>query len=135
MTATSLLRVGVVAALVGSVAACSTRSSSGGGAADRNVVTGDELAATNARMVYQALERLRPNWLTSRGPSGMGNVTEQTQAVANVYMNGSQLGNIEYLKQVYVIDVAELRFWGAGEAGARFGMGNPRGVIEIIPRR
>jgi hypothetical protein len=65
----------------------------------------------------------------------MGNVRDETQAVANVYMNGSQLGNIEYLKQVYVIDVAELRFWGAGEAGARFGMGNPRGVIEIIPRR
>ena len=124
--------LGVV--LIASAAACSTRRAAAN-VAERNVVTREELAATNARMVYQALERVRPAWLTSRGPANMGNVREATEATANVYMNGSRLGDLEYLRQVYVSDVHEVRFWNPGEAGARFGMGNPRGVIEIVPRR
>jgi hypothetical protein len=33
-----------------------------------------------------------------------------------------------------VIDVTEVRYWTAGQASARFGMGHPRGVIEITRR-
>lgn len=134
MNARTLFATGLVALLVGSAGACSTRRAAAA-PSNRNLVTREELTATNARMVYQALERVRPSWLTSRGPANMGNVRDATEAVANVYMNGSHLGDLDYLKQVYVIDVHEVRFWGPGEAGARFGMGNPRGVIEIIPRR
>jgi hypothetical protein len=120
----------------GASGACSTRQGdTAASGSDRDLVTGEELVATNARDVYRALERLRPTWLTSRGPANMGNVRDATEAVANVYMNGSRMGSVDYLKQVYVSDVHEIRFWGSGEAGARFGMGNPRGVIEIIPRR
>jgi hypothetical protein len=95
----------------------------------------EELAETNARTLYQALERVRPSWLTSRGPAGMGNVRESGEAVASVYVNGNRMGDIEFLRQYAVTDVQEVRFYEPGEAGARFGMGNPRGVIEIIPRR
>jgi len=114
--------------------ACASRQAAVG-TANKNVVTLDELSATNSRYVYQALEKLRPSWLTSRGPANIGNVREATEAVANVYINGSRMGNVTYLRQVYVSDVHEVRYWTAGEASARFGMGNPRGVIEIIPRR
>jgi len=133
-TATSSFIAGLVAVLVGAAGACAS-GQGGGGTSNRNLVTGEELTATNARTVYEALERVRPNWLSSRGPASIGNVRDAGEAVANVYIEGSRMGDVEYLKQVYVSDVHEIRFWTAGEAGARFGMGNPRGVIEIIPRR
>jgi hypothetical protein len=47
-------------------------------------------------------------------------------------MNGSMLGKGDYLKQVSLLDVSEVRYWDAAQASARFGMGHPRGVIEII---
>jgi hypothetical protein len=46
-------------------------------------------------------------------------------------MNGSMLGNADYLKELGVLDVSEVRYWDAASASARFGMGHPRGVIEI----
>jgi hypothetical protein len=51
--------------------------------------------------------------------------------LANVFMNGQLLGTAEYLRDVRVSDVTEVRFWPAGQAAARFGMGHPRGVIEL----
>ena len=103
----------------------------GGTSADRNRLSGEELAATNSQMVYEALELVRPEWLRGRGPVSL---TDASEARPNVYMNGSRMGDLDYLREVYVTDVAELRYWPPGEAGARFGMGNPRGVIEIIRR-
>lgn len=123
----------LVALVVGSVGACSMSSSGQtASSSDRNTVSREELAATNSATVYEALERVRPQWLNTRGPVSM---TDSQEARPNVYMNGTRVGELEYLREVYVVDVRELRFWPAGEASARFGMGNPRGVIEIIPRR
>jgi hypothetical protein len=121
--------------VAGSGAACATGGGGPTASEERNLVTQEELAETNARYVYQALSRLRPSWLTSRGPAGMGNVRDAQESVANVYVNGNRMGGIEFLRQYAVTDVQEVRFYEPGEAGARFGMGNPRGVIEIIPRR
>lgn len=125
------LRTALVALIMGSVAACSMSSSGSTASSDRNTVSGAELAATNSVTVYEALERVRPQWLNTRGPVSM---TDSEEARPNVYMNGTRVGELEYLREVYVVDVQELRFWSAGEASARFGMGNPRGVIEIIPK-
>lgn len=111
-------------------AACAMAPGPGTGS-NRNRISGDELAGTNSPTVYEALELVRPEWLTARGPVSL---TDATEARANVYMYGSRVGDLDYLREVYVVDVAELRYWPAGEASARFGMGNPRGVIEILPR-
>ncbi len=109
---------------------CATTPGSGT-SADRNRLSGEELAATNSQMVYEALELVRPEWLRGRGPVSL---TDASEARPNVYMNGTRMGDLDHLREVYVTEVAELRYWPPGEAGARFGMGNPRGVIEIIRR-
>jgi len=130
MRVKSKVLAGVSAVAIGMVAACSMApgpETTG----DRNRITAEELQSSHSSTVYQALELLRPSWLSSRGPVSM---TDSEEARANVYMNGNRVGDLDYLRTVYVQDVAELRFWPPGEAGARFGMGNPRGVIEIIPR-
>ena len=124
----TLLVVGFVATAIGSLTACATGAATGG-ASERNRISGEELATSNSPMVYEALQLLRPQWMRGRGPVS---ITDATEARANVYLNGNRIGDLEALRDIYVVDVAELRFWPAGEAGARFGMGNPRGVIEVI---
>ena len=124
----SLFSAGLAAMVIVSATACATTPSTGG-SSERNRVSGEELAATNSPMVYEALNMLRPQWMSSRGPISM---TNSEEARPNVYQNGTQVGDLEYLRRVYVMDVDYLRYWPAGEAGARFGMGNPRGVIEIF---
>ena len=130
--------VATVVAAIGSAAGCAS-GSGGSDAASRNAISRDELVATNTQWVYDALQRTKPQWLTARGvvsltdPSGTRG--DPTEARPNVYMHGNRVGDVDYLRQVSVLDVEEVRFWPPGEAGARFGMGNPRGVIEIIPRR
>ena len=92
-------------------------------------LTREELAKTNSDNLYDAIAKLRPEWLTSRGPTS---VTDMTPTSVDVYMNGNFLGGADYLRQVHSLDVSEVRYWDAGQASARFGMGHPRGVIELI---
>jgi len=94
----------------------------------RNQLTRAQLGATNSNNLYEAISKLRPEWLTSRGPTS---VTNSTPTAVDVFMNGSMLGNADYLKELGILDVSEVRYWDAASASARFGMGHPRGVIEI----
>lgn len=92
------------------------------------VLTREDLARTNSDNLYDAVAKLRPEWLTSRGPSS---ATDITPASVDVFMNGTLLGKADYLRQMRLLDVSEVRYWDAGQASARFGMGHPRGVIEL----
>lgn len=108
-------------------AGATTQSKRGG---DRSMtLTRAELSETNSSNLYDAIKKLRPEWLTSRGPTS---VKDPTPATVDVYMNGTDLGGVESLRQVETLDVSEVRYWEAGPAAARFGMGHPRGVIELI---
>ena len=107
-----------------SAPAVADRSSGG-----RNTLSREQLQATDSEELYAAIAKLRPEWLSSRGPTS---VTDPTPTSASVFMDGSLLGRVDYLRQMRVIDVTEVRYWNAGQASARFGMGHPRGVIEII---
>lgn len=91
-------------------------------------LTQSELATANSDNLYDAIMKLRPEWLTSRGPTS---VTDPAPTLVDVYMNGTMLGKAEYLREVRLLDVTSVRYWDAGQASARFGMGHPRGVIEI----
>ena len=87
-----------------------------------------EIASANSDNLYHVIAQLRPEWLSSRGPAS---VTNSTPTSVDVYMNGTMLGKAEYLRDVRIQDVTDVRYWDAGQASARFGMGHPRGVIEI----
>lgn len=86
---------------------------------------------SGAQDVYSALQRIRPVWLSSRGPRSL---TDPTPSVADVYLNGVEVGDVTYLKTVNVEDVREMRFYSAGESGARFGMNHPGGVIVVTTK-
>ena len=94
----------------------------------RNQLTRDQLAAANTTNLYDAISKVRPEWLSTRGPTS---VTNSTPTSVDVFMNGSMLGKAEYMKELGILDVTTVRYWDAASASARFGMGHPRGVIEI----
>jgi len=87
------------------------------------------LVKANSESVFDAVTKLRPEWLSSRGPTS---VTNSTPTGVDIYMSGNNMGSAEYLKELRVVDVAEVRYWNAGQASARFGMGHPRGVLEVV---
>lgn len=116
MTARSILVVALTAITLSSTA-CATAG--GSGSSSSNTLTATELASANTRTVYDAVDLLRPRWFRSRGME------------PDVYMDGIRAGDLDYLRNINVTEVAELHFYPAGQEGGRFG-GNPNGVIEII---
>jgi hypothetical protein len=87
------------------------------------------MVAVEAGTVYDAVQKLRPNWLSSRGPRSL---TDNSPSVANVVVAGQVVGDIQYLYNLRPESVAYLRFWNVADASVRWGMDNPRGVIEVV---
>lgn len=114
--------------LVVGCAAATTQSSTRGSGTQ---LSQTELAAANTDNLYDAIAKLRPEWLSSRGATS---VTDASPTGVDIYMNGNFLGKADYMRQVRLLDVSSVRYWDTGQASARFGMGHPRGVIEITRR-
>jgi hypothetical protein len=128
MRAKSLVAV-AAACLLAACAGASKRGHSDH--ANRTSLSYEQLSGTNSENLYDAIEKLRPDWLSSRGPTS---VTNPAPTVVSVFMNGTMLGKADYLREMHVLDVSEVRFWDAGQATVRFGNGHPRGVIELMRR-
>ena len=126
MTAPRRLTRTTIAAiwLAAGCAAATTTSGRGKG----TQLTQRELAAANSENLYEAIVKLHPEWLSSRGATSM---TDSSPTGVDIYMNGSFLGKADFLRDVRLLDVTSVRYWDVGQASARFGMGHPRGVIEI----
>jgi len=84
--------------------------------------------------LYNAIQRLRPDWLRTRGASSIsaarsGNMDPDA---VNVYQDLQKLGTVDVLKSMSLTQATSLRYYSASEAQLRFGTGNPNGVIQII---
>ncbi|MDH5588542.1 MAG: hypothetical protein OEZ65_12405 [Gemmatimonadota bacterium] len=114
-----------LAALAAGLSACA--SGGGGGGAPRgstNRIIESELEALVSLDAFEAVQRLRPRWLTPRAGS-----------VPQVVVDGTQQGGPEALRRFRVSDVQELRYLSAGDATMRYGTGFPGGAIEVVTRR
>ena len=96
-----------------------------------NFLTAQEIIGANADVntAYDAIARLRPNWLAPRG--AMSSNTEAT-GYATVYLDGQLYGGIEMLKSIAAYHVADIRYYDITQAGARFGVrAGTSGAIEV----
>jgi hypothetical protein len=81
---------------------------------------------------YDAIARLRPNWLT--------HVTETfgnppTREFARVFVDGRLYGELESLRSFEASQIAGARYYSAAESG-KFGLqGGLSGVIEITTKK
>lgn len=88
----------------------------------------EPLAGITAR---QAIERLRPRFLRSRGTTSIMNANADR---IWVYVDNARLGGIEVLDQLQVHDIGEIRYLNGPDATNRFGMGHTAGAIVITRR-
>ena len=95
-----------------------------------SVLTAEEIAAAHAdnNTVYDAVARLRPNWLAAHGTTSLQGGTEY----AVVWVDGQQYGNLNSLRNLPAYQVADIQYYDVTQAGARFGLrAGGGGVIEV----
>ena len=98
------------------------------------LITAGEIAATHADVatVYDAIARLRPNWLASHGPMSS---SPQNSATAAVFVDGQLYGDITSLRNIPAYHVAAIHYYDITEAGAKFGIkAGYGGAIEVTSR-
>jgi hypothetical protein len=95
-------------------------------------ITEAELAALDVATAYHAVERLRPDFLRSRGSVSVRN-PQSTLPV--VYLAGvRQQGGPDALRQIRHRDVREIQYLNAADATTRFGIDHAGGAIIVILR-
>jgi len=99
--------------------------------ADRNVITRAEFVP-GMLSAYDVVKHRRPLWLLGRGTLPSDEGKPETPAV---YLGGVKYGNLETLRSINALEVAELRFFDSREATTRFGSGHTTGVILVTLRQ
>ena len=109
--------------------ACAAAAGSGAGLS-RNTITREQMAETQAITAYDAIRTLHPQWLRARGQTA--SASDPRALTPTVYLDGTRMGGLDILAVYQVRDIFEIRYLDAGQAGIEYGMGFPRGIIEII---
>jgi hypothetical protein len=114
------------------ISACATTGGGESGRRQRNVITAADLAQIPEFTAYDAIQRLRPRWLSMSRVVG---VTGETHQSPKVIVDGMPQGDINALHQYLDQDILELRFMSAADATTRYGTGYPVGAIVVQTRR
>lgn len=106
-------------------------SGGGGSSGGRlNVITEADLVPLERLSAYDAVQRLRPNWLRTRGVDSFYNPSE-----IMVYVDGTLAGGVDELRRVSSENVTEIRYLDSREATTRYGTGHASGAILVTTRR
>jgi len=112
-------------AILVAASACTGRSKPGTAPPlEHNTLTAEELSQRPFYSAYEAVEALRPNWLSLRGPVG----------TVQVYVDENQIGGLEVLHTIRIPSVAVIRHMDGIQATARYGRGHEAGVILVTTR-
>lgn len=129
----TVTRVALPFAVAALLAAGGCASAGGGSPQNPNLLTRDEIASANVSNLYDAVQRLRPRWLTSRGPRSLSGLS--TDIV--VFQDQSMLGDIEVLRQLAPDIAIQIRYLDGSTATASLpGLGSRHveGAIVIQTR-
>lgn len=101
--------------------------------ANSQLISEDEIEASRAPTAYEAIQKLRANFLTYRGETSLNR--KQSQPYPMVYVDGQEFGPIASLRNIPASQVSTIRLYRSWEATTMFGTGNMAGVIAIATRR
>ena len=99
----------------------------------RDPITAADIAGINAASAYDAVVKLRANFLQNRGINSFMTPVRSTRPI--VFIDGMEVGTIFELRSIPARDVAEIRFLNASEAAFRWGDGYLAGVIHVTTKR
>jgi hypothetical protein len=114
------------------LSACLVHRTDTGGSADSSVITEDEIDSSHAYTAFEAVYRLRPRFLASRGKISLD--PSQPNALPNVYVDNQFYGDISTLRGIAAGSIESIRYYTPGEAQYKFGHGNMAGVIGIFTK-
>lgn len=97
---------------------------------DRNMLTREQIVATNRQNAFEVVESLRSNWLRSRGPTSLQGPDAQVQ----VYIDDSRLGTVETLRTISTSTIQYIRWFDGIAATGRWGLDHGAGVIFVSTR-
>ena len=111
---------------------CAPHSVRPHGSYDANLITEDEIVASHTSTAYEAIHKLRANFLSQRGLTSFYNTSSP---MPTVYLDGLRYGEISILQTIPSEVVATIRLYRAWEATTRYGTNNMGGVIAITTRQ
>jgi len=131
-------RIAMVLAAATLVACASTVSS---GSSSRpsgrsDVITAEQMRETQATNLYEAVQRLHPEWMLQRNASTMSGATSRKgsgNVEVQIFMGGQHVGGTDMLRQLPLTEAGSLHFYTPAQAESKFGTGYPNGVIEVLP--
>ena len=118
------------------VAGCASAGQTGGGAApvaDRNVITESEILSVPSASLYDLVEKLRPHFVRSHGPTSLN--APPSASFAAVFVDGHPYGDISQLRSLVAAQVQEVHYYDAITAQQRFGLTGGNGVIDVTIKR
>jgi hypothetical protein len=121
-----------MAAAVVALHACAGRSGGASGLVDTSVITEDEIDSVHAFNAYEAIYKLRPRFLTSRGKVSLD--PSVPPALPNVYVDNMFYGDVTTLRGIAAGAIESIKFYDPGEAQYKFGHGNMAGAIAITTK-
>ena len=96
------------------------------------LITRAQLEERGGDTAYQAIERLRRNWLR---PNRRGAASFRGGSTfARVVVDGTLRGELFELERMSSNDVESIRFLSAPDATIKYGTGYPGGAIEVTTR-
>jgi hypothetical protein len=96
---------------------------------DLTTLSYDEMSAANVNDAYDAVARLRPQYLHRRGETS---ILLRSQTFINVYIDNMKLGGVEALRGYPIQAIRAVRYFNAAEATYRWGTNNTGGAIQLV---
>jgi len=113
------------------LSACASGAGTGAPRPQHNLITAEEIAAANVNYAYEAVERLRPQWLVPRPPRVL---SDRRPLIPVVFLDNVEYGDINELWTIPVSEIREIRLLDDQEAVRRFGTKYNSGIIQVIRR-
>src|SRR5687767_4000874 len=131
MTRTAVVLLALTMAL--DLTACAAGGAAGAASSPRrnpNRITAEELAeaSVNSLTLYDAIQRLRPTWLRSRGVTSISGGGGST--LPSVLINDAPQ-SIDALRGIRASDARELEFLSGADATTLYGTGHVNGMIKV----
>jgi hypothetical protein len=122
----------IVCSLAVVAIACAPPRSYAPGGVDTQIITEEEIDASRAATAYEAIQKLRANFLSYRGETSLNR--NQSQPFPTVYVDGMEFGQIASLRTIPASQVSTIRLYRSWEATTKFGTGKMGGVIAVTTR-
>jgi hypothetical protein len=145
----SSLRATLTLLFAAALTACTGAAGPGGSPRpDSNVITREQIEASNAQNMYDVIQSVRPTWLRTRGTqsfrenataggsgTGAGATVEVTPGTGTivVYLDNSRLGDLTALRQVSPQSVGSAQWYTPAAATTKWGGGHTHGAIQLVP--